>query len=400
MRVGYVVSRFPHVSETFIVREMDAVAQHPDIDLELFSLFPAKATTVHGLAEPWVARLQRGSPTLALIGLFTWLARRPFRLVATVARVVAGHGRSPRHLLRALATLPIAAQHAISARTGGVDHLHAHYATYPALAAWVASRLTGIPYSFTAHAHDLYVDQSMLERKVADADFVVAISDFNRAFLRDYGGDRVTPVHVVRCGIDADAYDVEREPIPAAGPVRALCVASLQEYKGHRYLLDALAQPGLERIELDLVGDGELRDELRAQAQRLGVGQRVRFHGGLEEQQVRDLIARAHLFVLPSVVAADGQMEGLPVALMEALAGSLPVVTTRLSGIPELVRDGETGLLAEPADPAGLARALVATLADPEAARARAAAGRALVRAEFTLAQTAAAMSKLLLGGR
>jgi len=129
-------------------------------------------------------------------------------------------------------------------------------------------RLTGIPYSFTAHAHDLYLDQSFLETLVRDADFAVAISEFNRDFMRAHLGCRGdTPLHVVHCGVDLDTYAFRPRVPPVTGGVRALCVASLQEYKGHRVLFEALARAGgaLDRVEVDLVGSGKLRAELERQ---------------------------------------------------------------------------------------------------------------------------------------
>ncbi|MDP8943519.1 MAG: glycosyltransferase [Actinomycetota bacterium] len=396
-RVAYIVSRFPHVSETFIVRELSAVAEHRGVHVELCSLFPAVDPTVHPAARPWLGRLRRPGALAALLALAWWLRRRPLRLISTVGRVSAAHARRPAILVRALATVPLAAAHARTLASLGVDHIHAHFATYPALAAWTCRRLTGIGYSFTAHAHDLYVDQSHLREKVGDARFAVAVSEFNRRYLRAYGGDAATPVHVVHCGIDPGAYRFRpRAPAPA-GPVRALCVASLQEYKGHRVLLEALAGAGgeLRRLELDLVGGGVLREELAALAGRLGVADRVRFHGSLPEPEVAALLERADLFVLPSVVARNGQMEGLPVALMEALACGVPAVSTRLSGIPEIVRDGETGLLADPGGPASLRGALLRVLDDPAGARSRAVAGRRLVEREFDVRASGRRLAEL-----
>lgn len=395
MSVAYLVSRFPHVSETFIVRELDAVARD-GLDVEIRSLFPPVSDVVHPLAEPWTARLRRPSWAEGARAAAWWLRRRPLRVAGVVGAVVAGYAREPALLARALAVVPLALAHARELSGSGVRHVHAHYATYPALAAWIVRRTAGIPYSFTAHAHDLYVAQPMLARKTRDAAFVAAISEFNRRYLEPYRGG--TAVEVVHCGVDVGRIAFAERALPASGdPVRALCVASLQEYKGHMVLLEALAStPELDRVRLDLVGEGELRPALEAQARALGLADRVTFHGAQPEEAVADLLARADLFVLPSVVARDGQMEGIPVALMEALAHGLPVVTTRLSGIPELVRDGETGLLAEPGDPASLARALAAVLADPDAAAERARAGRALVEREFDLTASARELSRLL----
>jgi glycosyltransferase involved in cell wall biosynthesis len=398
MKVAYVVSRFPHVSETFIVREIDAVAATGEVEVEILSLFPPVSETVHPIARPWLRRLYRPGAGAAAAGFGWWLARRPLRLLGSCAVVVAAYAHRPRLLARALATLPIAAAQARRLRGGEIERLHAHYATYPALCAWLCRRLTGIPYSFTVHAHDLYVDQSLLARKVAEADFVVAISEYNRRFLADYGGGSTTPVEVVHCGIDPAAFEFRPRPPASAGPVPAACVASLQEYKGHAVLLDALAGDDdgpLSRLRLDLVGDGPLRGELEARAAALGLAERVRFHGSLPEERVREVLAAANLFVLPSIVARDGQMEGLPVSIMEALASGLLVVSTRLSGIPELVRDGETGLLAEPGDAADLRRVLTAAVAgtsvDP-------AAGRREIEREYDIADTARRMVELLQG--
>lgn len=396
-RVAYIVSRFPHVSETFIVRELSAVAEQPGVHVELCSLFPPVDATVHPAARPWIGRLRRPGAGAALRGLAWWLGRRPLRLLSTVGRVAAAHARRPALLARALATIPLAATHARALASLGVDHVHAHYATYPALAAWTCRRLTGLGYSFTAHAHDLYVDQSLLGDKVRGARFAIAVSEFNRRFLRGHGGDGATPVHVVHCGIDPGAYRFRpRAPAPGAR-VRALCVASLQEYKGHRVLLEALAGAGaeLERVELDLVGGGALREELEGLARRLGLADRVRFRGPLPEPEVAALLDRADLFVLPSVVARDGQMEGLPVALMEALACGVPAVSTRLSGIPEIVQDGETGLLAEPGDRASLRAALARVVEEPAEATARAVAGRRLVEREFDVRASGRRLAQL-----
>lgn len=396
VRVVYVVSRFPIVQETFIVRELDAVSA-AGVEIELHSLFAPLGTSVQPAAEPWVARLRPGGARHGVIGLAWWLARRPVRLASSVAVVCACYRRRPALALRALATVAIACGHARALRTAPVDHVHAHFATYPALTAWLLNRLLGVPYSFTAHAHDLYVDQSMLTRKVNDACFVVTISEFNRRFLSEFGGGPGgTPVHVVRCGVDPQAYEFRSRAVPANGPVRALCVASLQEYKGHAVLLRALAaRPELARLHVDLVGDGHLGAQLERLAEQLGLSGRVRFEGPRSEDEVRELLHSADLFVLPSVIAADGQMEGLPVALMEALACGVPVVTTRLSGIPELVVDGETGLLAEPGDAVGLADALARTLADPDAARYRCERGRARVVQGFDVRVSGRRMATL-----
>ena len=396
MKVTYIVSRFPTVSETFVVREMNALAEL-GVEIDLRSLFPSDEEFVHPAAERWMARLRLPGAAAALGGLAYWLRRRPLVLLGAMRRIVASAWRRPGTLARSVVTAAVAAAHARELEAAHPRHIHAHFAANPALAAWLCSRLTQTPYSFTAHAHDLFIHQVMLEAKVREAAFVIAISDFNRRFLDGFGGGGETPVHVVRCGVEPTAHSFRPREIPAEGPIRAVCVAGLREKKGHRILFEAMRDRSLERLELDVVGDGEWRLALEREARSLGVAERVRFHGALPEPEVRTLLDRADLFVLPSTIARDGQMEGLPVALIEALAAGLPAVSTRQSGIPELIRDGQTGLLAEPGDAESL-RAAVARLLNGEH-RLDLKAARRLVETEFDVGPSAARLRRLFEGG-
>lgn len=183
---------------------------------------------------------------------------------------------------------------------------------------------------------------------------------------------------------------------PEQVPPRIVCVARLLPYKGHSLLLRAVAgaPPPLAGARLDLVGDGPLREALAAEARELGLGDRVRFHGSVPEPAVADLLDAADVFALASVIAPDGDREGIPNALIEAMAAGLPAVSTRQSGVPELIRDGETGYLAEPGDVDGLRDALVRALTESEPAR-RAAAARAVVEAEFDQRRSAARLVEL-----
>lgn len=404
--VAYMTSRFPEVTQTWMLRELNEVVRHPGIECELLSLFPPmkRTATVHPSAQRWMPRLQRPRPSRALVDCAWWLCRSPVRVLSTVAAAALAYMPHPRLLVRALVTLALSASHArtIARRaTAGrpIDHIHAHTATYPLLGAWLCYRLTGVPYSFTAHAHDIFVDQTFLRRRLKDAVWAIAISHFNRGFLAAYGGDRPTPVHVIRCGIELEAYRHRPRKLESTGAVRLLTVGGLQAYKGHDVLLESLAGGGgeLSRVEVDLVGDGPLREQLEQRGAALGLTDRIRFHGPLPEPTVASLMGRADLFVLPSVIAPDGTMEGLPVVLMEALASGVPVVASRVSAVPELIRDGESGLLVEPGDCSGLRSAIRRILADPQSARQRAAVGRALVEREFDARRTGAQLAQLFL---
>lgn len=386
MRTAYVVSRFPSTTETFIAREMSALRER-GVEIELFALVPQPDAVVHPESRGFEAQSTRAVSGAALRAQAHWLRRRPGRLASVWWDAVTGNARSPKFLLRALAVVPMASWYAVRAQAHGVDRVHAHWATHSALAAWVVHRLTDLPYGITAHAHDIFVDRSMLGRKLRDADYVAVISEFNARFLDElYPAETRDKLEVVRCGIDPSSF-AYRERTEHDGPVRLVCVASLQDYKGHAVLLEAmsvLTSRGRD-VRLQLVGEGELRAELEADIARRGLDDRVELLGALPSDAVSAVLAESDVFVLPSVVTGSGKMEGIPVALMEASAVGLPVVASRMSGIPELVLDGETGLLVEPGDASQLADALDRLVCSAEMRARAGAAGRRRVLEEFTV---------------
>jgi glycosyltransferase involved in cell wall biosynthesis/predicted ATP-grasp superfamily ATP-dependent carboligase len=416
MRVAYIVSRFPHPTETFIAREVTAL-ERQGVEVDLFALVRQRTASVPPEAAPWVPRLCSPRPWgwgTQLAQLY-WLVRHPGRYARCWRRAVHGNLSSPRFLLRALLVVPLAAACAREIRRRGSDAVHAHWATHPALAAYCVGVLTGLPWSVTVHAHDLYVDRTMLDEKLRSARFVVTISEYNARLLRTlYGRDVAGKVHVVRCGVEHSdvpgaalnvARDRGRPERPGAGrstgPVGLVCVASLQPYKGQCHLLDACAllrEAGL-RFSLTLVGDGEDRERLIAQARDLGLDEHVVFRGWQPSDQVRATVAESDIFVLPSVTTADGKMEGIPVAVMEALALGVPCVATDVSGVSELVRPGQTGLLVPERDAAALAAAIAGLAADPVKARRLGAAGRDHVARQFDLATNVTHLRRLLAAG-
>jgi glycosyltransferase involved in cell wall biosynthesis/SAM-dependent methyltransferase/GT2 family glycosyltransferase len=398
LRIGYVVSRFPVLSETFVLRELVEIDGRPGVRCKLFSLFPEPGGPVHPAGHPWVARRRCASPAGAARALGYWAVHRPLRLVSVISLVVRDYLRSPILLGRALVAVAYALQHARTLRIEPVDHLHAHFATYPALAAWTCSRLVGVPFSFTAHAHDIFVHRLGLRRRIEDAAFCVAISEHNAIILRDVAGGESDDIHVVRCGVHPGSYAVRPRAPRAAGPMLIACVAAMKPYKGHRVLLDAVAHlvADGEAIEVELAGDGPLRHELERQCARLGVTDRVRFLGRLTEPEVTAVLDRADAFVAASTVQRDGQTDGIPVALIEAMAAGVPVVASNVAGVSELVRHGETGLLTEPEDDAALADALRSLRDEPTPAVERARAARALVEERFTVEGEASRLLDLI----
>lgn len=397
--VGYVVSRFPHFSETFIVREMSAV-EETGVTIVPFALVRQRQEARSQDAVRWLARMRWTGLSVGLLGANARALRRQPRVYAALWRdALRGNLSSVPFLVRAVVVLPKAVLVAEVLTRERATHVHAHYATHPALAAWVVHRLTGLPYSVTVHAHDLFTSSPMLEQKLSAAAFVATVSAYNRTWITERVGAHVgVRTRVVRCGVDPARYDVARQPRAAGAPLRLLCTGSLQEYKGHRHLIEACAllrSAGLD-LRCLLVGDGRLRSQLERLVRGHGLQDVVQFVGVQDEQRVAGLLATTDCYVQPSVVAADGQMEGVPVALMEAMAAGVPVVATRLSGVPELVVDGSTGLLVPPADAGALAAAVLAVAADPEAAQRRADAGRQHVLHQYDARKNARELASLL----
>jgi colanic acid/amylovoran biosynthesis glycosyltransferase len=397
-RIAYFVTRFPKTSETFVVDELLALEQ-AGVEVALHALASGRG----GPVDPDVAALDRRCRRLSLLSprllgaQLQWLVRAPIRLLGIWLKVVVQHAGSPRAGARAVVALVQAVAHASALQRSQVQHVHAHFATHTALAAWVVHRLTGLSYSFTAHADDIFVPRPMLEEKIRDAAFVVTISRFNRDYLRDrFAAARATPIEVVPCGVATERF--QKVPAPAAGqPFTLACVARLERKKGHTHLLDACATLVARGVDLRcrLLGDGAERASLERQARGLGLGDRVEFLGAGDRDRVREVIAGAHIFVLPSVVDESGRADGVPVALMEAMAMGRPVVSTRVTGIPELIEDGVGGLLVPPHDADALADAIERVHLEAGLADRLAEAGRRRVLEGYELHRNVARLREL-----
>jgi glycosyltransferase involved in cell wall biosynthesis/aminoglycoside phosphotransferase (APT) family kinase protein len=358
---------------------------------------------MHEEARPWIARALY-VPFLSagvIAANLRALGRRPGAMARAFGDIAGGSLLSPHTLVRSLMLFPEAVALAERLERAGVRHLHAHYATHPATVALVISRLTGIRFSFTAHAHDIFVRRVLLGTKIREAAFVRAISRFNRDFLLDRYPD-VAPekIAVVHVGVDPARYEAAAADRAASAAARAsaptalVAVAALRPYKGLSVLLDACARLAHEGVAFtcQIIGEGPERQALATRIAELGLGDTVTLLGARRQDQVASCLAGASVIVLPSVVARDGQMEGIPVALMEAMSAGVPVVASSLSGIPELVRDGETGWLVTPGDPEALAHAIQDLIRSPERAAAMSWRGREAVRSHFSLDRCTAAL--------
>ena len=390
-KLGYIVSRFPHLPETFILREMVEL-ERQGWSISLYPLISQEQTVIHRDALEWVRREKKA-------GFFepqVWranakaLLRSPGLYLKTWAQMVRYNLASFNLLVRALVLFPKAVWMGDQMQREGIRHIHAHYATHPALAAWIIHQFTGISYSVTVHAHDIFVRKAMLAEKMRDAEFIVAISEFNRDYLAREIGEWVRPkIHVIHCGISPELYSSSREngAWVQPGVFKVLTIGSLQPYKGQEVLVHAckcLAERGVP-LQCDIIGEGVLHEKLDNAIRACGLQGKVTLVGALPQEDIAKRLPAADCYVQPSVIMPNGKMEGIPLALMEAMACGLPVVASNLSGIPELVRPGETGFLVPPGDDTALADQLEKIYAGYDAVRGIAREGRESVQRGFNL---------------
>lgn len=395
--IAYLVSRFPKATETFIVNEANTLVADHGARITMHSMLgsddPRRPETEVLLRD---ARFGPRRPLELARAWIRWAVRSPRTVLSVHGQVLRAHWRQPALLVRYLYATAVAMAWADD--LAGFDHVHAHWATFPTHIAWVGHRLTGMQYTMTAHAHDIQIENPMLRTKVLDAAAVITISEHNRASLVALCGAGLAPrLHVIRCGVDTASFPPRDEPTDRVGPARIVSVASFMAYKGHDVLLDAFAEvlrSGVPAV-LTLIGDGERRPVIERRIAELGIGDHVELRGWCSPGEVRAALDGATVFALSSIVTAEGQTEGIPVALMEAMAIGVPVVATRVSGVPELVIDGETGLLVEHSDAAALADAIRRTIDDPDDARRRAVAGRDQVVAHYDHHRNVAALAKV-----
>jgi len=280
-----------------------------------------------------------------------------------------------------------------------VDHVHVHFANRAAHTALFLKEISGIPFSVTAHGQDFMKDlgsDDLLREICAAAEFVAAETDYSRELICQRCPDSAAKIHRVYNGIDLEHF-----PTPAQGttnPVpRIISVGRLVPFKGFEYLVDAcaeLARRGFDFV-CHIVGDGPLRDRLGAKIDMLNLSSRINLLGSLSQRAVLEKIQAADIFALASVIDAQGASDVFPTVILEAMSSARPVVSTRLAGIPELVVDGETGVLVSPGDTAALTCALEQLLRDPELRLRFGRAGRARIEQHFRIEDTVAPLLKL-----
>jgi glycosyltransferase involved in cell wall biosynthesis len=281
--------------------------------------------------------------------------------------------------------------------------LHAHFAHGPASVAQFASQLAGVPFSFTAHAKDIYTSPpELLKAKLRAARFVVTCTEYNANHLVNLAGEQwAGRIHRIYHGIDFNRFRSNGAANGASHCPVVLSIGRFVEKKGFLYLIEAariMAARG-RAFRVRLIGGGQERHALEAAIARHGLQNMIELCGPLPQEKLFALYQQAAVFVLPCIVTDDGDRDGIPNVLVEAMRMRVPVVSTAISGIPELVVDGETGLLVPPRDAQALAEATCTLLDDQERAQWLVAQAARHVAERFDLHRNAAELRRLLLAG-
>ncbi len=417
LRVAFFLEAFPVISETFILRQITGLLDLGH-EVEIFAKSQAEPdaplhpeVTTHRLLERTI--YVDAPPESSVWEMPIWPLRGrtwtpgAARGTLNVVRMV----RALPKMARCLTTAPQLAWQALDAREYGYqasslsalyrlatlrsarrrfDVLHAHFGPV-ANSFRFARALCGAPLVATFHGYDFSVVPRTEGTRVYDrlfgvADAVTVNSDYTRQQVIALGcaPDRIHKLHV---GVDATQFTYRDRARRPADPVRLLTVARLVEKKGIEYALQAVAwlRQFHSKLRYDIIGDGPLLPALTELAGKLGLQEVAVFHGAKDSQFVQQRMAEAHLFLLPSVTAADGDQEGTPVSLMEAQATGLPVLSTVHSGIPEVVLDGVSGFLVPERDVASLGDRLLYLVEHPEVCRTMGSRGRQHIEEQFHL---------------
>jgi colanic acid/amylovoran biosynthesis glycosyltransferase len=391
-RIAYVLKRFPRVSETFVAAELIELERQGE-RVTVFALSrpvePVSHDFLRELSAPVVYLPRR--PT-----------REPLRVARALLRVI---WRDPGGWLRA-ARLSLRPPRFVGWRRllqatvlredfagAGIDHAHAHFASTAARLAHLVRIMGGPTYSVTAHAKDLYhrdVRIDRLREKLGGADFVATVSKENKRYLESVLDGRARCL-VVPNSVDLRRLDQARQRQVERGLI--VSVARLVEKKGLSHLIDACVLLSRPEVRLDLAGDGPQRAELEARADRARLP--VIFYGALPQERVISLVRRAAVFCLPCVVARDGDRDGLPTSVLEAMALGVPVVTTAVNGLAETVEHERTGLVVPERDTTALAAAIGRLLDEPELASSLASEARRRVERCHSLERNASRLRSL-----
>ncbi|HEX7706449.1 MAG TPA: glycosyltransferase, partial [Thermoanaerobaculia bacterium] len=399
--VAVVVARFPRIDETFILREITELERRGQPVL-IVPLMRERSAVVHEEARPWDNRalhLPLISPAIAISNVRA-LIKHPLRYLGLLLRLIAGTALRPGTLIRTLALFPKSVHLARLLPTLGIRHIHSYLATHATTIAYIVSCLSSITYSFSVQGPDVFVHRELLPEKIRRATFVRTISIFNKAFLSGLYPDLTEgKIEVVHNGVATDLY---RQGSPRSsqrrGPWKVLTASAFSPSRGIGFLVDAIAllrREGLD-IECQVIGAEPVRGLAEERILHNGVADAVHLLGPQPQHEVARLMGECDIFALPSIVALDGQMDGIPISLIEAMASGKPVIASAISGIPELVRHDENGVLVDSTHVERIAGAIRTLVEHPSLMTRLGEAARQTVATSFDVSSTASRLVALI----
>ena len=422
-KIAFIFSQFPCYDETFILREMNALKEE-GLDFMIFSLKTPKDAIIHSEAR----ELAQDTLYIPFLSLKVFLAQlstlliHPLKYIGAFFHIVKIYIKSSDFLLKSLALFPESVYAAKLFKKMEISHIHAQWATHPATSAIIISRLTGIPFSFTGHAHDIYVSTAGLKEKIRDARFVVTCTEDNKKYLEKLinshqvttsQGHKVEQSHKVTShksqvkiivnyhGVDLKRFsalhptsEVTHPTSIVHRPFHILSVGSLLECKGFDTLIEAcglLKERGID-FECTIAGGGRLLSSLQSMAQSRQLKDNVKFTGYITQDKLIPLYQEADVFVLAMVPDIHW---GIPNVLLEAASCAVPIVCTMLPSIPELIEDGKTGFITPPKDPKAIADILEKLYRDEAIRKQAGEAAQAVIEDKFDTVKNAQRLKEL-----
>src|SRR5437773_8086298 len=400
MLLGYLYSRYPVISQTFCDAEMLAL-ERLGLDLTIGSIYSPLTSLRHEHISSLRAPIHYAPPQEILR-----VSEKKAKIAGSWPRnLVERHDERYGPAVKAEQRARNALYFADFLARNGVDHVHVHFANRAAHTTVFLKEISGIPFSVTAHGQDFMKDlgsDDLLREICEAAEFVAAETDYSRDLLRRRCPDSAAKIHRVYNGMDLGRFPASHDETarPAAAPYhlpRIVSTGRLVTFKGFEDLIDACAELANRGIDFlcDIIGDGPLRDILQQKIEKLDLSSKVNLLGSLSQQAVLEKLRTTDIFALASTIDAQGATDVFPTVILEAMASARPVVSTRLAGIPELVLDGETGILVSPGEPSALTNALEQLLLDPELRLRHGRAGRARLEQHFRIENTVAPLVEL-----
>lgn len=361
-KISYILTQYPNLTQTFVSREINAL-KDLGLEIDVFSLKRVNYSDSNVYYSKKIKIVQAN-----IICFF----KNPFKYTSLILNILFGLVLfNFKSVLKNLYIFFESVYFSNLILLCGVKHIHAHFLWGAGTSAWIISRLLKIPFSITVHAFDIF-DKSFVDnlfkKKLQNASFIVAISEYNKRLLVEKYNIEKEKIHIIRCGVEKRIFkDVDEQKIENKEPL-IVSVGRLTEKKGFKYLLESLKllnEKGL-KFCAEIIGDGEDRELLKMLTKNFNLNDKVVLRGEMSNKEVISAVKQSDLFVLPSIITESGDKDGIPVVLMEAMALGVPVVSTNISGIPELIDNEVNGLLVAEKDSAALAEAIESLIFNKE----------------------------------